>query len=429
MKSLIVVPALIAVAWLCGRLARRFGQPPVIGELVAGIAIGPSVLGTLVPQFAAEVYTPSAVRLLEWIAQTAILGFMFLVGLELDLTVLRRHAHGVVRIAVYSLVAPFALGCALALALYPSMHGPDSRPFVFTLFVGTAMSITALPVLTRMLSEWRMLQTTIGTIVVGCAAIDDIVAWALLGMIVGLTRGDNTTAVTLGLILAYLGLMLFIVRPALAWLVGQRHRRGCRVSWIIAVIAATGLSAFLADRVGIHAVIGAFLAGVCVPRRKDVLEGLEHPLSAATDVLLPAFFVVIGLKTEVALISGGANWATLLAITFCATLGKLGGSAVAARSVGFSWRESLAVGSLLNTPGLVALVVLDIGRELGILSAVLFTIFVVRTLITTLATAPLIWMLGVRPHPAIDATLTEDHSLAQLDAQRTPSLSSGESSS
>jgi Kef-type K+ transport system membrane component KefB len=268
------------------------------------------------------------------------------------------------------------------------------------LFIGTAMSITALPVLTRILSDWRMLQTTIGTIAMGCAAIDDIVAWTLLGVVAGLVRGEVAGPGMALLVAAYLGVMAFIVRPLLERVLAFRATPSGRVLWLVAVVAVAVGSIEAAEWIGIHAVFGAFLAGVCVPRRADVLEGLESPLRRVSTWLMPAFFVLIGLKTALRLLNGADAWILTAVILGCAVLGKLGGSSLGARTLGFSWRDSLAIGALLDTRGLVGLVVLDIGRSLGILSPPLFAMFVIMTFVTTFATVPLLRLIGLRPGSA-----------------------------
>jgi Kef-type K+ transport system membrane component KefB len=375
---------------------RRFGQPPVIGELAAGIALGPSVFGALAPEVAGALFTPTVTVAIRQIATLAILVFMFLVGLELDTTRLRQQASGVLRIASVSLLVPFTLGSVVALLLYPSWHGAIANRTAFVLFGGTAMSITAMPVLTRILVDLRILTTTIGTVAVGCAAIDDVVAWTMLGFVVSLTRGEGNLATALSLTVAYVSGMLLVVRPLLAKAVRLRARAGGRAGWMVLVIAVAVLSAILAERVGVHAVFGALVAGVCLPRRPKVIEGLEAPLRAITTPLLPAFFILVGLRTEIGLMQGVTAWALTAGIIACATAGKLGGSTLAARTVGFSWRDALTIGSLLNTRGLVELVALDIGRQLGILSPALFTMFVIMTFVTTLATVPLVGWLGVR---------------------------------
>jgi Kef-type K+ transport system membrane component KefB len=401
MESLAAVAAVLVFAWWCGRLVRGIGQPPVVGELAAGILLGPSVFGALAPAWAAQVFTPDSRNVIGELAQAAVLVFMFLVGLELDTAILRRHAAGVVRIAVVNLVLPFSIGVALAVWLYPSMHGDVTNRAAFILFVGTALAITALPVLTRILSDWRMLTTTIGTIAIGCAAIDDIVAWTMLGLVAGLVRGHANIAWVIGLSAGYVAVMFGVVRPVLGRLADARQR-GPRyalssVLWILTLVAMVAVSAMAAEAIGIHAVFGAFVAGTCVPRRPGVLEGLEKPLHQVSVALLPAFFVLVGLRTQIGLLGGSTNWLIIGVIVASASIGKMGGGAVAARTLGFSWRDALAIGALLNTRGLVALVALDIGRTLGILSSELFTICVVMTFVTTFATVPILRALGLRP--------------------------------
>jgi Kef-type K+ transport system membrane component KefB len=403
--SLAAVAAVLLFSWSCGRLVRGLRQPPVIGELAAGILLGPSVFGAIAPTLAAQIFTPDVKAAVGFLSQAAVLVFMFLVGLELDTGILRRHAAGVVRIAAINLVLPFSIGVALAVQLYPSMHGEIDNRAAFILFVGTALAITALPVLTRILTDWRMLKTTIGTIATGCAAIDDIVAWTLLGLVTGLVKGHSNALTLIGLSATYVLVMIGVVRPLLDRLASARERgrssAAGRVVWVLAVAATAAASCVAANAIGIHAVFGAFVAGACVPRRHEVLEGLEKPLRQVSVVLLPALFVIVGLRTQVGLLGNGANWLTLGLIILCATVGKMGGGSIAARTLGFSWRDSLAIGALLNTRGLVALVALDLGRSLGIISPELFTICVLMTFVTTFMTVPILRALGLRPMPSL----------------------------
>lgn len=395
LNTLLMVAAVLAVAGLSGRLAARLRQPPVIGELVAGIALGPSILGAVLPDLAARLFTPPAVALIDHVAQAAVLVFMFWAGLELDTVLLRRHAGGVLRIALGSLALPFALGALFAWWLYPAMHGEVANRAAFILFVGTAMAITAMPVLTRILSDCRLLTSTIGTVALGCAAIDDVVAWTMLGFVTGLLRGQVDVAVTVASAMVYLLLMLYGLRPALRWLTARRAMPGGRPLLLGAMIAGALLSALSAERIGLHAVLGAFIAGACLPREADALGGLGRTLHRVGVLFLPAFFVQVGLRTQLGLVSGPDQWTVVGLVILLAGVGKVGGSAVAARSAGFSWRDALAIGALLNTRGLVALVALDIGRGLGILSPTLFTMFVIMTLLMTLATVPALRLLGL----------------------------------
>jgi K+:H+ antiporter len=390
--TVLIVVVVTAFAWAGGRLARRFGQPPVVGELAAGMLLGPSVFGLVAPELSRQLFTPDVTGVIAWISTSAILVFMFLAGLEIDVGLLRRHAQGVARIASVSLALPFALGSALAVWLYPMLGGQTATPLTFTLFLGIAMSITAMPVLTRILVDLQMLRSTAGTIAMGCATIDDVAAWTLLGIVVGLVRGETIVVAMMIMTAGYLAAMFFVVRPLLRALAGLRNRPGGRFLWALIVVVLAAASSLATEYIGLHAVFGVFLLGVCVPRHTDVLAGFERPIQRISAFLLPAFFVIIGLRTDIGSFGSTSGWA-LAAILGCAVAGKLGGSAAAARSLGLGWRDALVIGALLNTRGLVELVALDIGRTLGILSPALFTMLVVMTFVTTFATAPLVrWL-------------------------------------
>lgn len=395
--SVPIAGAVILLAWGAGQLARRLGQPPVVGELAAGIALGPSVFGLLAPELSHLLFTVDVTAVISLVSTGAILVFMLLAGLELDVAALRRHARAVVAIAATSLVVPFALGCALAVWIFPTLRGASATPLTFTLFLGIALSITAMPVLARILVDLQMLRTTIGTVAMGCATINDVVAWTLLVIVVGVVRGEAVVISPILMTAGYLAAMFFVVRPILATLAGLRSRPGGRVMWASVVVLLVALSAYATERIGLHMVFGVFLLGACVPRHTDVFARLEGPIQRISAVLLPAFFVIIGLRTNLASMGGALGW-ILAAVLLCAVAGKLGGSALAARITGLSWREALSIGSLLNTRGLVELVTLDIGRSLMILSAPLFTMLVAMTFVTTFATAPLVRWLGRRPH-------------------------------
>jgi Kef-type K+ transport system membrane component KefB len=338
-------------------------------------------------------FTPIVVTAIGHLGSWSVVVFLFLVGLELDTSILRRHAAGVVRIASASLLVPFAIGVGVAWFLFPSWHGAVANAPAFLLFCGTALAITAMPVLTRILDDLQMRTTTIGTVAIGCAAINDAAAWTLLGVVVSLANGRASPLSTVALAAVYVGVMLLLVRPALDRVASLRARRTGRAGWMACVAVAAAASVIVSEGVGLHAVFGALLAGVCVPRRPDVLPGLDRPLRSLIAPVLPAFFILIGMRTPIGMVAGASGWAVLAGVTLSAAIGKLGPSAVAARFAGFSWRDAFVIGSLLNTRGLVELVALDVGRDLGILSPALFAIFVVMTFVTTFMTTPLVRVL------------------------------------
>jgi Kef-type K+ transport system membrane component KefB len=237
-----------------------------------------------------------------------------------------------------------------------------------------------------------MLTTTIGTIATGCAAIDDVVAWTLLGIVSALVKGDVNPATTIVSASVYVAAMLGLVRPMM-------DRLSAAPGWAVlpvAILVTVG-SAYATEVIGIHAIFGAFIAGVCMPRRSDLLRGIDPLLMGASALLLPAFFVLVGLRTQLGVMHDAATWWLTLLIIALATVGKLGASSLAARSAGFSWRDAIAIGALLNTRGLVSLVALDLGRTLGVLSPALFTMFVLMAFVTTFATVPTLRLLGLRP--------------------------------
>jgi Kef-type K+ transport system membrane component KefB len=373
------------------------GIAAVLGELAAGVVMGPSLAPLVAPDLAARLAAPTVQAVVAHVADVAVLLFMCRVGLELDLGLLRRQASRVAGIAAASLVVPFVMGAALAVTLYDSLGGPSGRRLVFVLFVGTAMSVTALPVLTRMLADWRAQQTLVGTVAIACAAVDDVAAWTLLGVVAALVAGAGNPFVGAVAIGGYLVLMLAGLRPALAWLHGRVSPRSPR--WFLALALAAVAALTGAEAVGLHAVFGAFLFGTAVPRAAGAHAWLDGPIGRVTNWLLPAFFVVMGLRTDLSTL-GGEGVFTLALVLATASAGKIGAGALAARVASFPWRDALVIGVLLNTRGLVALVVVDLGRQLGILSPALFATFIVMAFVMTALTVPGCRLLGWPPTEA-----------------------------
>lgn len=390
---LVALAAVILVGRLLARLFAFIHQPPVIGEVVAGILLGPSLLGETA---SAWILPASVAPFLGVIAQVGIILYMFLVGLELDGSALRERAHAAVATSHASIVAPFLLGAALAVGLYPRLATSDVPFTSFALFLGTAMSITAFPVLARILADRGMSRTELGVVALSCAATDDVTAWCLLAIVVGVAQAQVSQGlyVTVGA-LAFILAVFFLVRPLVRRVVRRWPEEGSLPQGAVAgVFVAVLLSALATESIGIHAVFGAFLLGAIIPHDSAVARHFTHRLGeVVTILLLPAFFAFTGMRTRIDLVTGLDNWLICGLIILVATAGKLGGTLVAARFTGLSWRDAAALGTLMNTRGLMELIVLNIGLDLGVISPTLFAMMVVMALVTTMATAPVLRVL------------------------------------
>jgi Kef-type K+ transport system membrane component KefB/nucleotide-binding universal stress UspA family protein len=394
--SLLIVQliVIIGVSRLIGRGARWLGQPLVIAEVVAGIVLGPSLLGWLWPEAMGVLFPDASMPVLKMLSQVGLILFMFLIGLELDPKLLKGLGRSSVAISHTSIVVPFALGAAAALWLYPRLSDP-SVPFTsFMLFMGVAMSVTAFPVLARILTERRLMQSKVGAIAITCAAVDDVTAWCLLAFVVSMVRATNLTQAgwTTLFALLYIAAMLLVVRPFLARM-GARvaSKEGLTQNVVAGTLLLLLASAWATESIGIHALFGAFMMGAVIPKEGGLAEALAEKLEdVAVVLLLPLFFAYSGLRTQVGLLSSVDLWAMCGLIILIACAGKFGGSTVAARLTGLRWREAGAVGILMNTRGLMELIVLNIGLDVGVLSPTLFTMMVVMALVTTFMTTPLL---------------------------------------
>ncbi len=386
------IAVIIAAARLLGIVFRRFHQPQVIGEIVAGILLGPSLLGWVAPQVAEALFPPQVLPFLKILSEYGVLFFMFLVGLELDPKLLRGRGQAAVVISHVSIVAPFFLGALLALFLYTRLSSDAVAFTSFALFLGAAMSITAFPVLARILIERDLLKTKIGAVTVTCAAVDDVTAWCLLAFVVATVRasGLQQALVTAGLALCYIGAMFFLIRPLLSRF-GNLYEHSGRLSQnLVAVVFVLVLSsAAVTDLIGIHAIFGAFMLGAMMPKQGSFVRELtEKTEDFAVVFLLPIYFAYTGLRTQIGLLDSVDLWLFCLLVIGVAILGKFGGSAVAARTTGLDWRESCALGVLMNTRGLMELIILNIGLDLGVISPALFAMMVLMAIVTTVMTTP-----------------------------------------
>jgi K+:H+ antiporter len=399
---LLQLVVIIVATRVVGNLFKRMGQPAVLGEIVAGVALGPSLLGWLLPQTMAFLFPVPSLETLKLLSQIGVALFMFVVGLELNVTHLRQRANTAIMVSHASIVVPFFLGVALSLWLYNSLAPAHIGFSAFALFIGIAMSITAFPVLARILEDRRMSQTELGSIALTCAAVDDVTAWCLLALVIAIAESGSLSAsfLTIGLALAFILIMLLVIRPQLARFFtrlakrpkGNEQSRSLIAGVLVFVLAC----ALITEVIGIHALFGAFLAGVVMPQIDSIRVPLQERLETfSSAALLPLFFAFTGLRMQINLMNDWQSWAIWLAIVAVAIAGKLGASMLMARWTGMSWRNSFALGALMNTRGLVELVVLNIGYDLGILSARLFAMLVLMAFVTTMMTGPLLSL--VRP--------------------------------
>jgi Kef-type K+ transport system membrane component KefB len=393
-----------------GLLFRRVGQPAVVGEMLAGVLLGPSLLGHALPAVEAFLFPASSMPALHLISQLGVILFMFVVGMELDLEGLRHRARATVVISNVGIVVPFCLGALLSAYLYAG-YAPAGVPFAtFALFSGIAMSITAFPVLARIISERGLAGTPLGTTAIGCAAMEDATDWCLLAAVLAVGRGSGLGDAFLAAACAvFLGwLVLKAIRPNATRIFGETTDLVAPPALLSIVLVFVFVAALFTEVIGIHAIFGAFLAGVAVGGAVKLREPIRHaiePLSSA--VLVPLFFAFSGLRTEVGLVRGLEGWLVCAAIILTAVAGKFGGVASAARWTGMPWRESLQLGALMNTRGLMELIVLNVGYDLGILSPALYTMMVVMALATTCMTGPLLSVLSPRSaiYPSSSADL------------------------
>ena len=389
---LLALVAVVITGQLVGRLFVWIGQPPVIGEVVGGILLGPSLLGWIAPNVSAFLLPDSVAPYLGVIAQLGVILYMFLVGLELNGDRLRDRVHTTVAISHASIVLPFLLGAVLALDLYPRLSSSDVQFTSFALFMGVAMSITAFPVLARILTDRKMTKTELGVMALTCAAADDVTAWCLLAFVVGVHQAKLDGALWVALLaLAYLGFMFFVARPIVTRIVSRWRDQPPSQHVIALALVGVLLSALTTELIGVHAIFGAFLLGAIIPHDSGLARTLTHKLEdLVTVLLLPAFFAFTGMRTKIGLLSGLENWLICGLIIVVATAGKFGGTLIAARLTGQSWRNSAGLGILMNTRGLMELIVLNIGLDLGVISPTLFAMMVLMALATTIATTPIL---------------------------------------
>jgi len=397
---LLALAVVVATTRGVGAVFKRFHQPAVVGEIFAGILLGPSLLGRTAPAVQAFLLPGSVAPFLQVLAQVGVILFMFLVGVELDPALARRRGHATVVISHSSIIVPVLLGAALALALYPLLSSRDVPFMAFSLFLSVSMSVTAFPVLARILADRGLQRSPLGVVALACAAVDDVTAWCLLAFVVGVVQARGAHGLVTGaLALAYIAAAFAIGRPLMARLARRCEERGQLTQGVMALVLLALLGSALAtELIGVHAVFGAFTVGAATPHNSRLARELTQKLEDLIVVLLlPAFFVYTGLRTQVGLLDSASDWLVCGVIIGVASLGKFGGSALAARLTGFSWRDSTSLGILMNTRGLMELIVLNVGFELRVVSPALYAMLVLMALVTTFATTPVLYALSNSP--------------------------------
>lgn len=392
------IVAIVFVSRLFAWIFRKIGQPSVIGEIVAGIVLGPSLVGLFFPEFTAFLFPAQSLGNLQFLSQIGLILFMFIVGMEIDVNVLKNKAHDAVVISHASIIIPFSLGMGLAYFIYKEFAPVEVSFTSFGLFLGIALSITAFPVLARIVQERGIHKTRLGTIVITCAAADDITGWSILAVVIAIAKAGSSVSALYTIVLAivYVFVMIKIVRPFLKR-IGDLNATNTNLSktYVAIFIVMLILSSWATEVIGIHALFGAFMAGAIMPANQKFRSLFAEKIEDIALVLfLPLFFVFTGLRTEIGLINEPYLWKITGLIILVATIGKLVGSALAARYVKQSWKDSLIIGTLMNTRGLMELVVLNIGYDLGILTPQVFAMMVIMALVTTFMTGPILDLIN-----------------------------------
>lgn len=389
---LLQILVILAVSRGFGILLTKIGQPSVVGEIIAGIVLGPSLMGYFFPEFSEFLFPKGSEKNLQFLSQIGLAFFMFIVGMELDLDKLRQKAHNAFIISHGSIIISFFIGVLLSTFIY-GQFAPAGVGFLpFALFMGIAMSITAFPVLARIMKERGIIKTPMGNMVISCAAIDDITAWCSLAVIIAIAKAGGLAGAVLTIILAvgFVLLMIAVVRPWLKKISASRlnDEQVSKTTVAIAFFIMMA-SAYFTELIGIHALFGAFMAGVVMPHNIKFKDHLAHKIEdVSLLLLLPIFFAFTGLRTQIGLLNQSHLWSTFFIIMVCAVAGKFGGGFVTSKLTGQSWKDSFSIGALMNTRGLMELIVLNIGYDLGILSPEIFSIMVLMALTTTFMTGP-----------------------------------------
>lgn len=400
---------IVVLARALGWLFQKIGQPAVIGEMLAGIAMGPSLLGTLAPGFSKFVFPTSSMANLSTLSQVGIILFMFGVGLELNVKQVRDNARSAILVSHMSIVIPFSLGAMASLWLYDAYKGPNTNFLAFALFMGISMSITAFPVLARIIQERKLFRTAIGSVGITAAAVDDVSAWCGLAIIVALSKASSPAQAlwTVALVAVFVAIAFLAVKPWIEKIIAKAGPEGAAFGPMFAALICALAFSLITQVIGIHSFFGAFVAGLIIPASPNLRQVLHDRLYYVSSlILVPVFFAFTGLRTQVGLLSSAEDWKWCGLLFSIAVVGKLGGSMLAARISGQSWRDAAGLGALMNTRGLVELIALNVGLDLGVLSPKVFAMLVLMALTTTLMTGPLLSLLRISPE-ILDPAITK----------------------
>jgi len=394
-QILLQLIVILLVVQVFGYLCSFIGQPRVIGEILAGLALGPTLLGAILPRVEATVFPSSVLPTLQTLGDIGLVFYMFSLGTQIDTHTMLRQSRKATVVSLSGILLPLVMGGIFAFFLYPEFAGSKANPGSFMLLVGTAMAITAFPVLARLLAERNMMRTSIATLALTCAAIDDVIGWCLLALVIAFIHatGLGSVAVIIGLLVLFVGVMLGVVRPLL--LFADRNIQSKPVLMALMVVLLL-LSAYVTNTLGIHPVFGAFLMGVILPRRTAFIEQVQSINQVNTLLFLPIYFVYNGLRTHIGLINSPVLWLISGLVLLIACLIKILGGTLSLKVLGESWKESFTLGTLLNTRGLVELIVLNIGLDLGVISPTFFAMLVIMAVVTTMMAPPLLSLLGYK---------------------------------
>jgi Kef-type K+ transport system membrane component KefB len=397
-RLLLQISVIIAATQLLGSIFKRLGQPQVVGEIVAGIILGPSLFGLLFPASFQFIFPVESLGNLRFLSQIGLILFMFIVGMELDSRLVRKQAFEALIISHASILIPYTLGVAVSFFLYDKYATGHTDFYSFALFMGIAMSITAFPVLARIIRDRGLTNTKLGILAISCAASDDVTAWCILAILIAFVNSGSGVngLIIVGMVLLYVLVMLIPVRFFLKKIQSYHEAGKIGYNVLMSIVFILLLfSAYCTEAIGIHALFGAFLAGIIIPKNSFLEKQIVNRISDLTMVMfLPLFFVYTGLRTNAGILNTGGLWFSFLLILLCAVTGKFAGSALVARALGQTWKDSLSIGALMNTRGLMELIVLNIGYDMGILSTEIFSMMVLMALLTTMMASPLLNWIG-----------------------------------